>query len=71
MTPRQFWTLCRVHDWFYTYSDDDEVYRAGRDERAYLDTAASQNPALAEILRRWEEYNYNCGEKPAEPALED
>jgi hypothetical protein len=38
MTPRQYWTACRLHDWRYMYSDDPDVYCAGKDERWALRT---------------------------------
>lgn len=71
MTPRQYWTACRIHDWFYSYSDDSNVYRAGSDDRARLESIASQDPELQAIFKAWEEHQFNCGAIPPEPKLED
>ncbi len=71
MNPRQYWTACRLHDWYYSYSDDPEVYRNGRDEQARLELLARNHAELADIFAQWEEHNFNCGAMPPEPKLED
>lgn len=71
MTPRQFWTACRIHDWTYMYSDDPGIYRNGKEQNESLLNAAHDNPALMDIYRAWGEYHFENGAKPAEPKLED
>ena len=71
MTPREFWTACRVHDWTYMYSDDPGVYRAGKEENEALLDAAHKDPALFDIYNAWSSHHFDNGAKPAEPKLED
>jgi hypothetical protein len=71
MTPREYWTACRLHDWHYMYSDDPGVYRAGKESLDRLQLLAHNDPALANIFRQWEENQMNCGPVPREPKLED
>jgi len=71
MTPRQYWTACRIHDWFYTYSDDPRAYRAGKDDRDRLLNLTHERPELAEIFEAWQENKFNAGPVPTEPKLED
>lgn len=69
--PRKFWTMCRLHDWFYMMSDDPEVYRNGAESEADLLRLAYAKPVLAEIYEAWREYQFNSGPKPKEPSMED
>ena len=71
MTPRQFWTACRIHDWTYMYSDDPGVYRNGKEENEALLEAAHKNPALMDMYRAWSAYHFDSAAKPEEPKLED
>ena len=71
MTPRQFWTACRVHDWNYMYSDDPGVYRAGKEENETLLDAAYKDRSLFDIYNAWSAYHFDNAAKPAEPKLED
>lgn len=71
MTPREYWTACRVHDWTYMYSDDPGVYRAGREDRERLEKMARHNPELEKIFIAWHEHHFNSGAKPDEPKLEE
>lgn len=70
MTPRKFWTMCRLHDWTYMYSDDREAYRNGKEENEALINAALSNPELMDIYHAWEDYHFRCGAKPAEPKMD-
>lgn len=71
MDPRKFWTMCRLHDWFYYMSDDPGVWRDGQDSEDKLLSLAHDNPALTEIYNQWRDYHFSNGTKPAEPKLED
>lgn len=71
MDVRKFWTMCRLHDWFYMMSDDPEAYRDGVEmERMLLDIAAL-SPAHAEVYEAWRAHHHDCGARPDEPKLED
>lgn len=69
MTPREYWTACRIHDWTYMYSDDPGVYRAGREDRERLESMARKNPELEKIFIAWHAYHFNNAAKPDEPKL--
>lgn len=67
MTPRKFWTACRIHDWTYMYSDDPEVFRNGNEERNTLLYIADKGPAFKEVYMAWHNYHFDNGSKPEEP----
>lgn len=71
MTPRKFWTACRVHDWTYEYSDDPNVYRNGKEEREHLQSIAEKGGEYKCIYDAWHAYHFDNGAKPEEPKLED
>lgn len=71
MTPKQFWTACRVHDWFYPYSDDPEVYRIGKESQEDLTSAAKSDPALMAVFKQWEDHMWDSGPRPIEPKVEE
>lgn len=68
---RKFWTMCRIHDWFYSMSEDDEVYRNGVENETKLLRISQTDPKLSEIYEAWREYQFNSGPKPKEPSMED
>ncbi len=52
-TPGEFWEQCQSFDWYYLYSDDHRVYKAGKaGEKALLETA-ERDPHLMEIYEGW------------------
>lgn len=67
MTPRKFWTACRIHDWTYMYSDDPEVYRNGKEEREALLRIADKGPDFKRVYDAWHDYHFDSGAKPEEP----
>lgn len=71
MDARKYWTMCRLHDWHYTHSDDPEVYRNGQENEDHLLRLAHGNDALTEVFKQWREYHYGNGARPAEPKVED
>jgi len=71
MTPREYWTACRLHDWFYTYSDDPGVYRAGKEDRNRLMSVANSDEELKAIFLAWQDHHFECGPIPTEPKMED
>lgn len=71
MDARKYWTMCRLHDWHYTISDDDAVFQAGAESEDQLMHLAWKNPELRDIFHAWREHHYRSGPKPAEPKLED
>ena len=71
MDARKFWTMCRLHDWFYHMSDDPGVWRDGQESESNLRHLMKDNPVLIEVYRQWKDYHFGNGAKPAEPRLED
>lgn len=71
MDPRKFWTMCRIHDWFYMMSDDPVVYRDGFDSEKELSRIAAKSPKLTEVYEAWREHMLGTGPKPAEPKMEE
>lgn len=71
MDVRKYWTMCRVNDWFYAYTDDPEVYRDGKENNDRLVSLTNGRPDLADIYNAWYDHAFNCGPRPAEPKLED
>ena len=71
MTPREYWTACRLHDWYYSYSDDPGVFRAGVQASYRLIQLKHDRPDLAAIFEAWKDHAINSGPVPTEPKLED
>lgn len=42
-----------LHDWFYDYSDDNRVWRAGKDARQSLMEQAAKETILAQAFTAW------------------
>ena len=68
---RKFWTMCRLHDWFYMMSDDPEAYRNGLESERRLMELAIQSLDHADIYEAWRAYHFESGPKPVEPKLEE
>lgn len=71
MTPRKFWTVCRLHDWFFMMSEDPEAYRDGEEYLENIERLMDGRPDLQAIYKAWYEHHYEAGAKPAEPLMED
>lgn len=59
MTPQEFYKLCQAHDWFFVYSDDGSVYRAGEAAEKRLQELVSFQPELKPILVSWSKHMFN------------
>ncbi len=70
MDARKFWTMCRLHDWFYMMSDDPAVYRNGEEYLENLERIMMGRPDLYAIYDAWREHHYEAGAVPPEPKLE-
>jgi len=68
---RKFWTMCRLHDWFYMMSDDPHVYREGGESRERLEEIRRESPAHAEIYEAWRAHHYDAGARPMEPKVDE
>lgn len=45
-----------AHDWYYEFSDDNSVWRAGRDESKALAALAKTDPMLQVAYDAWRTY---------------
>jgi hypothetical protein len=68
-----YFKRCSHFDWFYSYSDDNNVWRRGEKNFKQLQEDSLQSPLFSSIFTDWREYNFN-GEswgtqKPAKPEL--
>lgn len=49
--------MCERLDWYYSYSDDGDVYRAGKEAEARLrKLAAAAGPVALKVLDAWDTY---------------
>lgn len=44
------------HDWFYSYSDDNRVWRSGVEREKYLVDLSKTHPMFAEAYKAWLTY---------------
>lgn len=71
MTPREYWTACRLHDWFYMMSEASTPYWDGLHREQELQRIAATDPVLADIFDAWQAHKFESGPVPPEPKLED
>lgn len=48
------------HDWFWSYSDDGSVRRAGEKREALLFATAQESPQHLQLYRAWSKYRNDC-----------
>jgi hypothetical protein len=53
MTTEEFIEMLKKHDWYYQYSDDGSVYRAGDRQYQLIVIAKRGNPLLQKIYAIW------------------
>jgi hypothetical protein len=56
MTTEQFIDMLRNHDWYYQYSDDGSVYRAGDKQYQLIVIAKRGNPLFQRIYEIWADH---------------
>lgn len=71
MDVRKYWTMCRLHDWYYKYSDDPSVFREGAESEADLLRLAWDKPDLTAMYEAWADHVFGSGPKPKEPQMEE
>jgi hypothetical protein len=52
-----FHTRCKQLDWYYHYSDDGAVYRAGRVRHQRLLQDAEHHPIYLELVKAYQKHN--------------
>ena len=56
LTWRSFWDMLANHDWYYSFSDDHSVYKAGTKSEARIKKLAEQHPVMQNMYKAWEDY---------------
>lgn len=72
---KEFFELCRTHDWFYSFSDDGRIYRKGLSELSTIIAQAKKDPMFDKIYTDWSKYvtsgkAYGTRRRP-KPLVED
>lgn len=57
MTDSEFWDACDKFDWFYEFSDDNDVWRRG--ERAQSTLLRQATPEQLEIFNKFRRHHYS------------
>lgn len=52
-----------LHDWFYDFSDDNRVWRSGKDARQSLMEEASKHTILAQAFTAWGNFIFTKEER--------
>jgi hypothetical protein len=69
-TLGQFYQMLSKHDWYFMFSDDSYVYRAGQDSQKRLDAIAKQSPSHQALLDGFVRHYFpGDGEQIEEPPL--
>ena len=55
---KSYWLALKRHDWYYDFSDDPGVWRAGSAEQARLQGIARESPAHEKLYYSWRDH-YN------------
>lgn len=59
MTLLELWDQLNQHDWFYQYSDDIRVYRAGNSDRERLSALSKTIPGGPELLEAFTKHHFS------------
>jgi len=59
MNLKDFDKKLSLHDWFYDYSDDGRVWRAGLQAREEIEIIAKKSPEHQELYRTWIKYMFS------------
>jgi hypothetical protein len=59
MSPQEYFKQCQDFDWYYIYSDDHRVYKAGLAKEYILKTLIDNDPSLKPIWDSWAIYHFS------------
>ena len=57
MTENEFIEMLKRHDWYYLYSDSQEIYRKGENSRAKINSVMEKQPELKKIYEKYIDEN--------------
>ncbi|OUS15262.1 hypothetical protein A9Q88_11950 [Gammaproteobacteria bacterium 50_400_T64] len=70
ITPAEYLTMLESHDWYYSYSDDVTVSRAGRASYAQLTAIAESSEAMTALFKAFCDHIHQGADKPSIEALQ-
>ncbi len=70
ITPAEYLTMLESHDWYYSYSDDATVSRAGRASYAELTAIAVSSEAMTALFRAFCDHIHQGADKPSIETLQ-
>lgn len=56
----EYYNRLNKHDWFFSFSDDNRVWREGKAEQAALHEEAENNPVKAQMLKAFKDWVDEC-----------
>ena len=56
---QEFYDKCKSLDWFYAFSDDGRVYRAGAAAVAATKSEAQRDPEKLRIFNEWHDHYFS------------
>lgn len=57
-----FWDMLESFDWYFEFTDDHEVWKAGHDAQARLDAIATQSKKHATLYEKFRQHKFSGGE---------
>lgn len=66
-TLTDYWDRLRRHDWYYGFSDDGRVYRAGEAESQAIRAIAKESPEHQAMYDGFVAHYSDHGERPPLP----
>ena len=65
-----YYKMLEAHDWYYDFSDDPRVFRAGQGALGKLQTIAKQSQEHLALFNAYKTYVNKKGPRPDEPKEE-
>lgn len=62
-----YYDMLQKHDWTHAMSDDQSVYRRGRDVHDQLLRISKESPKHAELYDKYYKYGWGEGPQPQKP----
>ena len=75
MKRSEYFSACATHDWYYAFSEDMRVYRAGSSAESNLKGEAKSDKVKQAIYDAWHDYYFSGQafgtEKAPKPEIQD
>lgn len=66
-TLSEFYNLCLRHDWFYSFSDDQSMWRRGQNQRDEINRVRKQGEEFEALFQEFVSYREKGGTVPTRP----